>query len=306
MIEKIKGCVFNIEKYHLNDGSGIRTVVFLKGCPCYCPWCSNPESQSLFPRMAIYINKCTKCGNCIKYCQNRANTLDKENITYNRDLCKMCGECIKHCVNNAREIIGKELYLEDVIKEVEKDINFYSRSNGGVTLSGGEPCLQSYFSRNILKICKFDLLINTAVETSGCCDWDSLWETLEYADEILFDIKQTDPILFEKYICSSVSVQTIKNNLFKLISLNKNIIFRYPLIPGFTYDKKNIDTIISWALEMDIKRIDLLPFHQYGRKKYDALNLNYELRDSEKIEENRIEEYKDLILRNKLECLIGG
>lgn len=302
----IKGYIFNIEKYHLNDGQGIRTLVFLKGCPCYCPWCSNPESQNLTPEIAIYEDKCVKCGNCVKYCLQKANKFDNNKIIYNKYLCKTCGDCVKNCNYGARELIGKEVYIKDVIKEIEKDTIFYRRSGGGVTLSGGEPCLQSRFSNNLLKICKKDLLINTAVETSGCCNWDSLWETVEYADEILFDVKQTDPELFRIYVCSLLKIDDIKNNIQKLTTLNKNIIFRYPMITGFTDDKKNINTIIKWAQEFGVKRVDILPFHQYGRKKYKALNLNYLLEDVEKEGLDKVEEYKRLVLLNNLECLVGG
>ncbi len=307
MIEKLKGHVFNIEKYHLNDGPGIRTIVFLKRCPCYCPWCSNPESFSILPVIAYHIDKCKQCKTCIDNCPKNAIYFDNNsNIKIKRELCNICRICVDNCVNNAFEIMGKEMYLEEVIKEIEKDASFYRRSGGGITLSGGEPCIQPNFSRNILKYCKFILLISTAVETSGCCSWDDLWETVEYADEVLFDIKQTDSVLFKKYICSLVDLKIVKNNLFKLRSLNKNVIIRYPLIPGYTNDKKNINIIIKWAKEADIKRIDILPFHQYGKNKYKTLDLKYRLKNSKKIENDEIEEFKKTILDNELDCFVGG
>ena len=303
-IYETSGLVFNIEKFHINDGRGIRTVVFLKGCPCSCPWCSNPESKNIQPEIAYYKDKCLKCHICENVCPNGAVEFSEGSIIFNRELCKCCGLCVEKCPNSARELIGKKMSVAEIYNEVEKDIPFYRNSGGGVTLSGGEPAMQPNFSQAILKICR-DNMINTVVETSGCVNWTNLWITIEFADEILFDVKQTNRELFGG-VSSPISLEVLKKNLEGLVRNEKNVVIRCPLIPGYNDNETHFETVIKWAQEFGIERVDILPFHQFGRKKYFALDIDYKFQTVDKPKQETIEKFKNKIINAGLKVIVGG
>lgn len=301
--EAVKGIVFNIEHFHIHDGSGIRTLVFLKGCHLRCPWCCNPESQDMKTQIAVYKNLCKLCLVCENACPQKAIYHKDGSLFLNRDLCNSCGECVKKCPHKAREMFGKVMTVEEVMDEVKKDASFYQRSGGGVTLSGGEATLQPEFARGILEACKKEYF-NTAVETCGTIKWEYLWMAVEYADEILFDIKYTDPDTFKKI--SSVPLSVVKENARKLKERGKEVAFRCPIIPDCNDDNTHISNVISWAKELNIGRVDILPFHQLGKHKYASLGLEYELGENKPPEDGRISEIEKMIADAGLKVTIGG
>ncbi|HBU11602.1 MAG TPA: glycyl-radical enzyme activating protein [Clostridiales bacterium] len=304
-----QGKVFNIEKFHIHDGPGIRTAVFLKGCHLKCPWCSNPESQSANRQLVLYQNLCKACLLCERVCQNGAVYHMDSRVFTNRQACDFCGKCEAMCPHSAREIYGRDMDVRQVMHEVLKDAAYYARSGGGVTISGGEPLLQAEFARAIAKECKRELLA-VAVETTGLVEWEQAWRALEYADEVLLDVKTTEPpkmdILFGKHMDGAQQLQLLKSNIANLRQEGKQVVFRCPIIPGFNYYREHVLAVIGWAKELDVAQIDLLPFHQFGKHKYAALGMEYKYADDAQFRNGDMEEFKELILQNGLRCEIGG
>jgi pyruvate formate lyase activating enzyme len=194
-----KGIVFDIQRFSIHDGLGIRTLVFLKGCNLRCQWCSNPESQRFKPDLFFQPEKCIGCQACIKVCPQKAIIIKRGQIFFRRELCKNCGKCAEVCYAEARVIKGKEMSTDEVIKEVIKDKAFYSKTQGGITLGGGEPLQQSNFALSILKKCK-EKRLSTAIETSGYVPWENIEKVILYTDFFLYDIKHMDPKVHKQYI----------------------------------------------------------------------------------------------------------
>ena len=263
------GTIFDIQRYSIHDGPGIRTTVFLKGCPLQCVWCSNPESQSKNPEIMLERSRCTQCGRCVEVCPHKATVRFDGEIKLLRELCQRCAECVSACPNDARQIVGREEKVENVLKEVEKDRLFYNNSGGGVTLSGGEPMSQPDFVRALLKMCK-DKGIHTVLDTSGYTQLGNWDRVLEYLDMILFDLKQMDPAKHKEY--TGVSNELILSSARKLASLGVSMIIRIPLIPGYTDSHKNMEKCAHFAQEIGVNRIELLPFHRLCISKYSKLD----------------------------------
>ena len=274
--------VFNIQRYSLNDGEGIRTIIFLKGCPLRCPWCSNPESQS-FEREIFRRQKL--CINC--------NTKDIFNCDIEIDLCP----------TNAKSSIGDKMTIEEIVEEVKKDKVFYETTDGGVTISGGEPLSHGHFLISLLKALK-DENIHTAMETSGFGSIDTLDKAANYLDLILFDLKIMDKEKAKSIL--NVDMDVVKENFVNLVQKNKKVIPRVPLIPGFTMEKQNIDDIIDFIVKNNIKEVHILPFHQYGSSKYEALGLEYKLIDLKPPKEEKIQEVREYMEKYDLKVTIGG
>ena len=242
------GEIFNIQKFCVNDGPGIRTTVFLKGCPLHCLWCHNPESQTQEKQIMFYPDKCSGCGRC-------------HNLTID-DLEFMC-------FNDAKEICGKTVSSDYVIAEVMKDYEFYKNSGGGITLSGGEPLFQFDFALDILKKAK-EHNLHTAIETCGFADSDKIKQIAEYTDLFLFDFKESNPKLHKTY--TGVDNILIQKNLSLLNELKKDIILRCPIIPGYNDRKENYDKICELANTLtSIIGIEIEPYHAFGENKYLAL-----------------------------------
>lgn len=307
-IEKIEkntyGMVFNIEHYHINDGEGIRTNVFLKGCNLWCPWCCNPESQNWEPQVAGYKNICKKCYTCEWICPEGAISHNTAiDISIDKKRCTNCGLCAEKCPNDALKLFGKRMSVLEAIKEVERDVQYYINSDGGMTLSGGEPLMQPEFAKELLLACK-RRFIDTALETAGAVPWEKFWQVVQYADTILFDLKFTDEKLFST-ICNE-PLSTVKENLKNLIDNGKTVVLRCPVIPGYNSNYEHIENIIQWAIECKIKKIDLLPFHQLGSFKYQSLNMEYSLVGVEEMNAVRIQEFQKMIAAAGFEVSIGG
>ena len=245
----MQGTIFNIQRFCVNDGPGIRTTVFLKGCPLSCVWCHNPESQRFEPEILFYKDKCTGCGRC--KCVTAAD----------RDFV---------CFNGAKEICGKTVSANEVTAEVLRDKPFYENSGGGVTLSGGEPLAQYDFSLELLKKAK-ENGIHTAVETCGYAEKSKILEIAMYVDLFLFDCKETDPKLHKKY--TGVDNKIILDNLKALSDAGSKIILRCPIIPGFNDRAEHFKGISETADKFSgIEHIEIEPFHPHGESKYSALS----------------------------------
>lgn len=242
------GSIFNIQRFCINDGPGIRTTVFFKGCPLKCVWCHNPESQSQDKQIMFYPDKCTHCGKC--------KNLTIDNTEF-------------FCPNKAKEICGRTVTTDDVIAEVMKDYEFYKNSGGGITLSGGEPLFQVEFALELLQKSKENNL-NTTIETCGFANSRKITKIAKYTDLFLFDFKEGNPELHKTY--TGVDNILILKNLSLLNELKKDIILRCPIIPGYNDRKENYDKICELTNALtSIIGIEIEPFHSFGETKYNAL-----------------------------------
>ncbi len=242
------GEIFNIQKFCVNDGPGIRTTVFFKGCPLRCLWCHNPESQSNDKQIMFYSEKCTQCGKC--------KNLAFDNTEF-------------FCPNEAKEICGRTVTTEEVIAEVMKDYEFYKNSAGGMTLSGGEPLFQFEFALELLQKAKANNL-HTAIETCGFAEKSKIIKIAEFTDLFLFDFKESNPKLHKAYTGADNSL--ILENLFVLNELNKDIILRCPIITGYNDRQENYDKICELANALtSVKGVEIEPYHAFGESKYEVI-----------------------------------
>ena len=264
----MKGMIFNIQRFSIHDGPGIRTTVFLKGCPLNCAWCHNPESKSYARETFFDAQKCILCGACVGVCERGARSIADASPSLDRERCIACGSCAEVCPTCAAEICGEERDTESIMSEVMRDEAFYRTSGGGMTLSGGEPLLQYDFSLSLLREAR-RLGINTAVETSGYTDRD-LSEMAEEVDLWLFDLKHTDSALHREFV--GVSNEKIIRNLRYLDSLGASIVLRLPIIKGVNMTEEHIDAVGRIALELRrVVGIDLEPYHPLGVDKAERI-----------------------------------
>ncbi len=222
------GTIFNIQRFSVNDGPGIRTTVFLKGCPLHCAWCHNPESISPEKDLMLHEDRCIRCGDCVAVCEQHAIRSDNGGFVTDREKCIRCGRCLDVCYAEARVLMGKEVTADEVMAEIVKDTVFFDQSSGGVTFSGGEPLLQHQFLTSLLEACK-KKAIHTAVDTSGHIPADILRDVSRSVDLFLYDVKTLDDAVHQKF--AGVSNRRILENLRLLIDLGKEIIVRVPIIP---------------------------------------------------------------------------
>jgi pyruvate formate lyase activating enzyme len=284
------GCVFNIERFAIRDGPGIRTTVFLKGCPLRCLWCANPESISPRPQLLYLENLCTRCYRCVEVCPNKATTKTPDGaIKIDRSLCKACGKCVEICPNKARQLSGKLMTVDEVLEEVKKDALFYQNSGGGVTFSGGEPSQQPEFLWHLLKGAQ-ESGIHTALDTSGFVKPEILKKVLEHTNLVLYDIKHMDPTKHKEL--TGVDNRLILENARMIASMGKPMIIRVPLIPGHNDSKENIKALAEFMLSLGLKRIDLLPYHSLGKIKYQRLGTEYKLSDLKPFAEGEVAKIK--------------
>jgi pyruvate formate lyase activating enzyme len=298
----MKANIFNIQKFSVHDGPGIRTTVFFKGCPLKCIWCHNPESQNLGKEVLYDKNKCTLCGNCIKICENNAIEIQRNTLITNMDKCIFCGNCTVCCINSSRQIAGREYTLDQVMKEVLKDKVFYKNSKGGVTLSGGEPLIYAEFVEKLLIKLKKEN-IHTAVDTCGYADYKILERISKYTDLFLYDLKTMDD---DKHILyTGVSNALILDNLIKLSRIHKNINLRLPLIEGINADEDNILEILKLIKHTSIKKINLLPYHDIAMHKYEKLGRAY-FSGMKVPADEKLEKFKEILEKKGYKVKIGG
>ena len=250
------GRVFDIQRFSIHDGPGIRTAVFFKGCPLRCAWCHNPESQRPGPELLFFAHKCVGCGKCAEICDNT-----------HTDRCTACGRCAAVCPHGAREISGYEITADEVLEKVLRDRAFYETSGGGVTLTGGEPLAQPDFAEELLRKCG-DSGLHTAIETCGCAPWETFSRLLPYLDLVYFDIKGIDPALHKRN--TGVDNGLILANASRQKESVKEVVFRMPYIPG--YNDGELEAIKDFAGAFPLQ---LMPYHATGEGKYAALGREY-------------------------------
>ncbi|WP_291636862.1 glycyl-radical enzyme activating protein [Clostridium sp.] len=272
------GTIFDIQRYSVYDGPGIRTTVFLKGCPLNCIWCHNPESQNIRPQLSFKEEKCIYCEACSSICANNVHTeisvIDKHHVL-NFALCTGCGLCIKNCPKNALEIIGKKTTEKEVFNEVEKDIKYYQASGGGVTISGGEPFYQMAFLIELLKEAK-KRNISACIETCGYTDTKNFTKVLNYTESFLFDFKHYDSFQHQKYC--GVGNELIIKNLKYLSSTGKaKIHLRCPIIPGINDCMEHFNVIAELSQLSGVIDTEIMPYHDLGKSKAKSIGKNYKI-----------------------------
>lgn len=269
------GIIFDIQKYAIDDGPGIRTTVFLKGCPLRCLWCHNPEGIDMRPVIGWHEKYCTRCFKCIEACPNSAVVFQDGRLVTIESSCDLCGRCVKECPTNAREMIGKIVTVDELFAELEEDMAFYKESNGGITCSGGEPLMQAEFVSELFRKCK-EKGIHTALDTSGYGDWEAFKKILPFTDLVLYDLKNMDPA---KHVSlTGVEPARIWNNFERLTLMQIPICIRCPVVPGYVDDEDNFRKVAEFAARFDsVWGIEILPFHRLGEPKYLMLNRRYQL-----------------------------
>ncbi len=266
------GTIFNIQRFSTFDGPGIRTVVFLKGCPLRCLWCHNPEGLSQRPQIMYDGARCIACGGCIAVCEKNLHIIENGIHTFLREGCTACGKCAEVCCSQALSLAGKSMSVEEVLYEVKKDLPFYKESGGGLTISGGEPLFQPDFTLALLKKAKEDG-IHTCIETSGFGDSEKLTEIAKYTDRFLFDYKATGDDRHRE-LCR-VSQEIILKNLALINSLGIDTVLSCPIVPSQNGTNEHIEAIARVAKEHDcVLEVQLEPYHSLGTSKADRLGLD--------------------------------
>jgi pyruvate formate lyase activating enzyme len=289
------GIIFDIKKYSIHDGPGIRTTVFLKGCPLSCWWCHNPESHRIDREKLYAISRCIGCKECMAVCPENAIHETETGLSTDPETCLRCGSCTDVCLADACEMAGQELTVNQVMAEIEKDTAFYDESFGGVTFSGGEPLAQPDFLFALLKACR-DRQIHTALDTSGFSTWNVLDRIRHVVDIFLFDLKVMDDLRHRRV--TGVSNRTILENLLALSSNGHRIRLRLPVIPGITDDEDNVSAIGAFASGLpSIPPIDLLPYHHYAAAKYERSGKGYRLMDTRPPTEDTMTRLANLLRR---------
>ncbi|MBQ2733260.1 MAG: glycyl-radical enzyme activating protein [Clostridia bacterium] len=281
------GIITGVQRFSIHDGPGIRTIVFLKGCPLKCRWCHNPETQRYSPELLITFEKCIGCGACARVCKNH---IIKDGVhTVDREKCTSCGRCVAACPS-ALELSGKRVTVDEALKPVIDDRIFY-REEGGLTLSGGEPLAQGEFAVAVLKRAK-ELGINTAVETCGMCHSDVLLRAAEHTDLFLYDVKETDSERHREF--TGADNYVILKNLALLSTIGANVILRIPVIPGVNDRAEHFASVGKIADENTaVRSVEVLPYHRAGNPKYARVGLSaVEFRVPDRAES---EEYVKLI-----------
>lgn len=269
------GVCFQVQRYATHDGPGIRTTVFLKGCPLACPWCHNPEGRSAAPELQLLPERCFACGSCLEVCPTRPRPPAADVFTAPRRGCIRCGACVEACPTEARRMVGRVVAVDDLLDQVERDRPFFEQSGGGITFSGGEPMQQSSFLIACLEGCR-ERRLHAAVDTCGYAERETLREVARRADLILYDLKTLDAQRHREV--TGVPLEPILQNLRALDGAAVEVWVRVPLIPGMNDGDRDLDALGRFMRSLRrIRRIHLLPYHRVGAQKYERLRLAYTL-----------------------------
>ena len=283
--------VMEIERFAIHDGPGIRTVVFLQGCPLRCGWCSNPESQQIRTQLMHINSRCTGCGTCANNCPHANIRMENGRPVFDRDKCITCKSCAEACLQNAIRFAGEALSVQDIMQVVLRDKAYYEQSGGGITVSGGEPFVQFSGLMRLLESCKKEGL-HTAIETTGQVNPEKIKKAAPLTDLFLYDIKHTDKALLKKE--TQADLQTILSNLSYLSGYPEKVVIRIPVIPGFNFNPKDIQSIFNLAKEKGLTTIHLLPYHTLGKDKYEQLGLKYTYPHEQMLTKEQLSPFKKM------------
>jgi len=283
-MDDLRGLITNVQRFSIHDGPGIRTTVFFKGCPLRCFWCHNPETWRKRPEVQVFLERCIGCGECFQRCPQGAHVMVKGNgheprRVFRREVCQGCGLCVDTCYAEALVMAGKWWTPEELLEELLRDKPFYDQSNGGITLSGGEPLMQQAFSLRVLQLCR-EAGLHTAIETAAYCRWEELKELLPWLDLVMMDIKLIDE--GRHRAVTGVSNQCILENARRLAATGVPIIVRTPVVPTVNDDEASICAVARFVQELDhVRYYELMPFHRLAEGKYRSLDIPYEARELE-------------------------
>ena len=301
---ELQGLIFDIRKFSVHDGPGIRTTVFFKGCPLSCWWCHNPESQSASQEVMLWDSRCIRCGACIPNCPLDAIDRDNGQVVTDRAACIVCSSCMDACAADAREVVGRKMTVDEVMREIERDLPFYDESGGGVTFSGGEPLAQRAFLSELLKRCKA-LGIHTTLDTSGYTPWKVLDRVRGDVDLFLFDLKLMDDSRHREF--TGVPNGLILHNLQALSEHGHRIIVRVPVIPGITDDDDNLRRVALFTSQLpNLERVDILPFHDAANGKYERLGKTNRMPEIQSPSGERMQAIAGMLEAHHLIVKIGG
>lgn len=295
--------ITNIQKYSVHDGPGIRNTVFFKGCPLKCLWCHNPETQN-YERQTMYdAEKCNGCQACIAGCPMSAISENADKVSTDVDKCNFCETCLDYCLKCARAVAGKEYTVSALMKEIEKDQIFYEKSEGGVTLSGGEPMMHIDFVEKLVNRC-FDKGISVVVDTCGYVPYENYQRINKKVSMYLYDLKQMDSEKHRKF--TGVDNSLILENLMKLSRDGARINLRIPVIEGINADDESVAAFLEMAKKIHVYKVNLLPYHNMGKDKYGRLDMVYDETSMKTPSTERMEWIKDEFQKNNFEVKIGG
>jgi len=302
-INELSGIVFDVSRFSVNDGPGIRTLVFLKGCPLHCAWCANPESQEATPQLGFQKDKCAGCMKCTAVCPYGSEFPEEQNIPW--DKCIQCLACVSQCKYGARYCIGRRMTVAEVVDVIQRDKIFFRNSGGGVTLGGGEATMQADFAEAIL-IESQKRGIHTALETCGFTPEVKFANIARHVNVLLYDLKHMDSAKHKQY--TGVGNEVILKNAVNGSRLADEIIIRVPLIPGFNDDADNIWAMGKFITDnlVHVKQIDILPYHSHGASKIEYIGRIYEYDPDASIEDEKLEEVKNILQSYGLDVCIGG
>lgn len=290
------GVISGIERFSIHDGPGIRTLIFMKGCPLRCLWCSSPQTQKNVPELLYDVTQCMKCKKCFETCPSQAISFSPETgVSVDTTLCDCCGKCAENCPAKALELIGKKVNPDELFKEVSRDSAFFRRSKGGVTVGGGEPTLQADFVAQFLALCK-RRFFHTAIETCGYCQQAKLDRLLEHLDLVYMDIKHMNDMRHREL--TGVSNHLLLKNAESVAQV-RPLILRVPVIPGCNDNIDNIKATAEFAYSLgkNLLMIELLPYHKLGIHTYIRMGRDYLLRDVEPPNQEQMDQFKQTVER---------